>query len=100
MVWKTFCFHDWCLSWAYLPAYRALGPVPSLSVAASPSSGVVCQKGMMYHHCSSFCRRSCLSLSSPEQCNDDCAEGCNCPEGKYYEDTLSFCVPMYVPEMG
>ncbi|MBZ3881922.1 Otogelin-like protein [Sciurus carolinensis] len=56
---------------------------------------VVCQKGMLYHHCSSFCRHSCTSLSSPEQCNDDCAEGCNCPEGKFYEDTLNFCVPIY-----
>ncbi|XP_012511764.1 PREDICTED: otogelin-like protein [Propithecus coquereli] len=56
---------------------------------------VVCQKGMLYHHCSSFCRRSCISLSSPELCNDDCAEGCNCPEGKFYEDTLNFCVPIF-----
>ncbi|KAM7328139.1 hypothetical protein ACRRTK_012231 [Alexandromys fortis] len=29
-----------------------------------------------------------------DQCNDDCAEGCNCPEGKFYEDTLNFCVPI------
>uniref|UniRef100_A0A8I3RW39 Otogelin like n=2 Tax=Canis lupus familiaris TaxID=9615 RepID=A0A8I3RW39_CANLF len=57
--------------------------------------GVVCQKGMLYHHCASFCRRSCVSLAAPEQCNDDCAEGCNCPEGKYYEDTLHFCVPIF-----
>ncbi|KAM6153043.1 otogelin-like protein isoform 1-T1 [Erethizon dorsatum] len=56
---------------------------------------VVCQKGMLYHHCSSFCRRSCTSLSAPEQCNDECAEGCNCPEGKFYEETLNFCVPIY-----
>ncbi|KAF3825973.1 hypothetical protein GH733_006087 [Mirounga leonina] len=57
--------------------------------------GVVCQRGMLYHHCSSFCRRSCTALAAPERCSDDCAEGCNCPEGKYYEDTLSFCVPIF-----
>ncbi|KAF6120779.1 otogelin like [Phyllostomus discolor] len=56
--------------------------------------GLVCQKGMLYHHCSSFCRRSCMALSAPERCTDECAEGCNCPEGKYYEETLHFCVPM------
>ena len=89
-----------CVYHGLVSQHSVLGPVRSLSVAASPSSGLVCQKGMMYHHCASFCRRSCVSLSAPEQCHDDCAEGCNCPEGKYYEDTLSFCVPMYVPEMG
>ena len=73
---------------------RPLCPAEIFLIGASSSPGVVCQKGMLYHHCASFCRRSCVSLSSLEQCPEDCAEGCSCPEGKYYEDTLSFCVPM------
>ncbi|TKC43524.1 hypothetical protein EI555_011021, partial [Monodon monoceros] len=96
------CRHDACkcgsaclcnalAHYAYLCGQRG---VPIDFRAQISFCGVVCQKGMMYHHCSSFCRRSCISLSSPEQCPDDCAEGCNCPEGKYYEDTLSFCVPI------
>ncbi|ELK02529.1 hypothetical protein PAL_GLEAN10022422 [Pteropus alecto] len=96
------CRHDACkcgsaclcnalAHYAYLCGQRG---VPIDFRAHVSFCGVVCQKGMLYHHCSSFCLRSCISLSSPEQCNDDCAEGCNCPEGKYYEDTLNFCVPI------
>ncbi|KAB1269975.1 Otogelin-like protein [Camelus dromedarius] len=100
------CRHDACrcgsaclcnalAHYAYLCGQRG---VPIDFRAQVSFCGLVCQKGMLYHHCASFCRRSCISLSSPEQCTDDCAEGCNCPEGKYYEDTLSFCVPMYSPD--
>ncbi|XP_016281164.2 otogelin-like protein isoform X1 [Monodelphis domestica] len=56
---------------------------------------VVCQKGMLYHPCSSFCHHSCASLSSMESCDDDCVEGCNCPEGKYFDEVISFCVPIF-----
>nr|XP_023423412.1 otogelin-like protein [Cavia porcellus] len=97
------CRHDACkcgsaclcnalAHYAYLCGQRG---VPIDFRAQVSFCAVVCQKGMLYHHCSSFCRRSCASLSAPEQCNDDCAEGCNCPEGKFYEETLNFCVPIY-----
>ncbi|KAJ7329862.1 hypothetical protein JRQ81_016036, partial [Phrynocephalus forsythii] len=56
--------------------------------------GVVCRSGMLYHPCSSFCEHSCSSLSSLDGCDHDCAEGCNCPDGKYFEDSINFCVPM------
>ncbi|EGW14371.1 Otogelin [Cricetulus griseus] len=96
------CRHDACkcgssclcnalAHYAYLCGQRG---VPIDFRAQISFCAVVCQKGMLYHHCSSFCLRSCTSLSSPEPCNDDCAEGCNCPEGKFYEDTLNFCVPI------
>uniref|UniRef100_A0A8C8M7N0 Otogelin-like n=1 Tax=Oncorhynchus tshawytscha TaxID=74940 RepID=A0A8C8M7N0_ONCTS len=49
--------------------------------------GVVCMGGMLFHSCVSSCGRSCRSLSSGETCNhDDCAEGCGCSEGSYYDD--------------
>ncbi|KAM4676018.1 otogelin-like protein [Discoglossus pictus] len=54
--------------------------------------GVVCRYGMLYHQCSSYCGRSCSSLSSGEVCGDECVEGCNCPDGKYFEETINFCV--------
>ncbi|XP_061898588.1 otogelin-like protein isoform X4 [Entelurus aequoreus] len=55
--------------------------------------GVVCLGGMLYHSCVSSCGRSCRALSSLEMCNpDDCAEGCGCPDGSYYDDVRQRCV--------
>ncbi|XP_077424251.1 otogelin-like protein isoform X1 [Vanacampus margaritifer] len=55
--------------------------------------GVVCLGGMLYHSCVSSCGRSCRALSSMEMCNpDDCAEGCGCPDGSYYDDVRQRCV--------
>ncbi|XP_068787387.1 otogelin-like protein [Struthio camelus] len=53
---------------------------------------VMCHNGMLYHQCSSFCKHSCASLSMANSCGDDCAEGCNCPDGKYFEESVNFCV--------
>ncbi|KAM6424642.1 otogelin-like protein [Rhynochetos jubatus] len=53
---------------------------------------VMCHSGMLYHQCSSFCKRSCASLSMATVCGDDCAEGCNCPDGKYFEESVNVCV--------
>uniref|UniRef100_A0A8C3NN21 Uncharacterized protein n=1 Tax=Geospiza parvula TaxID=87175 RepID=A0A8C3NN21_GEOPR len=53
---------------------------------------VMCHSGMLYHQCSSFCKHSCASLSLANICADDCAEGCNCPDGKYFEESVNFCV--------
>uniref|UniRef100_A0A8B9F9Z9 Otogelin like n=1 Tax=Amazona collaria TaxID=241587 RepID=A0A8B9F9Z9_9PSIT len=53
---------------------------------------VMCHSGMLYRQCSSFCKHSCASLSMANICGDDCAEGCNCPDGKYFEESVNFCV--------
>ncbi|XP_075360379.1 otogelin-like protein [Mycteria americana] len=53
---------------------------------------VICHSGMLYHQCSSFCKHSCASLSMANICGDDCTEGCNCPDGKYFEESVNFCV--------
>ncbi|NWU28455.1 OTOGL protein, partial [Dyaphorophyia castanea] len=55
---------------------------------------VMCHSGMLYHQCSSFCKHSCASLSTANICADDCAEGCNCPDGMYFEEAVNFCVPI------
>ncbi|KAL7982573.1 hypothetical protein Chor_010171, partial [Crotalus horridus] len=57
-------------------------------------NAIVCRSGMLYHPCSSFCEHSCSSLSLLDACDNDCAEGCNCPEGKYFEESINFCVPI------
>lgn len=58
-------------------------------------AGVVCLGGMLYHSCVSSCGRSCRALSSTETCNvDDCAEGCGCPDGSYYDDVRQRCVQL------
>ncbi|XP_073507696.1 otogelin-like protein [Phyllobates terribilis] len=56
--------------------------------------GVICRYGMLYHQCSSSCGRTCSSLSLGEICTDECIEGCNCPDGKYFDEALNFCVPI------
>ncbi|TWW76375.1 Otogelin-like protein [Takifugu flavidus] len=57
--------------------------------------GVVCLGGMLYHSCVSSCGRSCRALSGTETCNlDDCAEGCGCPDGSYYDDVRQRCVQL------
>ncbi|KAJ8003132.1 hypothetical protein DPEC_G00166200 [Dallia pectoralis] len=57
--------------------------------------GVVCLGGMQYQSCVSSCGRSCRSLSSVETCHpDDCAEGCGCLEGSYYDDIRQRCVQL------
>ncbi|XP_065596971.1 otogelin-like protein [Cyrtonyx montezumae] len=53
---------------------------------------VMCHSGMLYHQCSSSCKHSCASLSMANICGDDCAEGCNCPDGKYFEESVNLCV--------
>ncbi|XP_028306522.1 otogelin-like protein isoform X2 [Gouania willdenowi] len=57
--------------------------------------GVVCLGGMLYHSCVRSCGRSCRSLSSTEACtpdDDDCTEGCDCPDGSLYDDLRQRCV--------
>ncbi|XP_077119007.1 otogelin-like protein [Ranitomeya variabilis] len=56
--------------------------------------GVICRYGMLYHQCSSSCGRTCSSLSLGEICTDECIEGCNCPDGKYFDEAVNFCVPI------
>ncbi|XP_029452978.1 otogelin-like protein [Rhinatrema bivittatum] len=55
---------------------------------------VSCQYGMLYHRCSTYCAHSCSLLSAGEACGDECIEGCNCPDGKFFEESINFCVPI------
>ncbi|XP_036375556.1 otogelin-like protein [Megalops cyprinoides] len=54
--------------------------------------GMVCLGGMMYHPCTSTCGRTCQSLSIGEVCNGDCAEGCSCADGTFYDQVRQRCV--------
>ncbi|XP_059362862.1 otogelin-like protein [Carassius carassius] len=56
--------------------------------------GMVCLGGMMYHPCTSACGRTCQSISSGEVCDGDCAEGCSCTEGSFYDHARQRCVPL------
>uniref|UniRef100_A0A8C1LYF2 Otogelin-like n=1 Tax=Cyprinus carpio TaxID=7962 RepID=A0A8C1LYF2_CYPCA len=57
--------------------------------------GMVCLGGMMYHPCTSACGRTCQSISSGEVCDGDCAEGCSCTEGTFYDHARQRCVLLY-----
>uniref|UniRef100_A0A672PWX8 Otogelin like n=1 Tax=Sinocyclocheilus grahami TaxID=75366 RepID=A0A672PWX8_SINGR len=54
--------------------------------------GMVCLGGMMYHPCTSSCGKTCQSISSGEVCDGDCAEGCSCTEGTFYDHARQRCV--------
>uniref|UniRef100_A0A3B3Y533 VWFD domain-containing protein n=1 Tax=Poecilia mexicana TaxID=48701 RepID=A0A3B3Y533_9TELE len=57
--------------------------------------GVVCLGGMQYHSCVSSCGRSCRGLANTETCSPaDCAEGCACLDGSYYDDVRRRCVQL------
>ncbi len=58
--------------------------------------GMVCLGGMMYHPCTSACGKTCQSISISEVCDGDCAEGCSCTEGTYYDHARQRCVLLYV----
>uniref|UniRef100_A0A673K063 Otogelin-like protein n=1 Tax=Sinocyclocheilus rhinocerous TaxID=307959 RepID=A0A673K063_9TELE len=57
--------------------------------------GMVCLGGMMYHPCTSACGKTCQSISSGEVCDGDCAEGCSCTEGTFYDHARQRCVSLY-----
>ncbi len=40
--------------------------------------------------------RQCQSISISEVCDGDCAEGCSCTEGTYYDHARQRCVLLYV----
>ncbi|KAM4037233.1 von Willebrand factor [Anomaloglossus baeobatrachus] len=41
-----------------------------------------CPHGMVYNECVSPCVKSCQSLDINEVCQEQCTDGCSCPEGK------------------
>ncbi|MEQ2304843.1 hypothetical protein AMECASPLE_031551 [Ameca splendens] len=50
---------------------------------------------MLFHSCVSSCGRSCRALANIETCDPtDCAEGCGCPDGSYYDDVRRRCVEL------
>uniref|UniRef100_A0A4W3IJQ2 Otogelin n=1 Tax=Callorhinchus milii TaxID=7868 RepID=A0A4W3IJQ2_CALMI len=56
-----------------------------------------CPDTMVYGTCVSFCNRRCQSLSAPETCAGDCAEGCSCPDGTYHSSRAHACVKNECP---
>ncbi|XP_067901966.1 otogelin-like [Heterodontus francisci] len=53
---------------------------------------IQCPDTMEYGTCVSFCNQKCQSISTPEDCSGECAEGCNCPVGTYYNTRTHTCV--------
>ncbi|TRY85791.1 hypothetical protein DNTS_014593 [Danionella cerebrum] len=54
---------------------------------------ITCPNTMEYGVCVSSCQRSCLFLSLPQPCGDECEEGCVCPEGTYFNMHTHTCIP-------
>ncbi|XP_069778176.1 otogelin [Narcine bancroftii] len=53
---------------------------------------IQCPPTMVYGLCVSFCNQKCQSLSIPEDCSNECSEGCACPVGTYYNTKTQICV--------
>ncbi|XP_062919170.1 otogelin-like protein [Mobula hypostoma] len=53
---------------------------------------IQCPNTMVYGPCVSFCNQNCQSLSMPEDCSNECSEGCACPDGTYYNTKTHTCV--------
>ncbi|XP_051885648.1 otogelin-like [Pristis pectinata] len=53
---------------------------------------IQCPSTMVYGPCVSFCNQKCQSLSMPEDCSNECTEGCACPDGTYYNTKTHTCV--------
>lgn len=80
---------------AFFSCPGCFDPFKSMTRTARACAGVVCLGGMLYHSCVSSCGRSCRALSGTETCNlDDCAEGCGCPDGSYYDDVRQRCIQL------
>uniref|UniRef100_A0A8C6E4J9 von Willebrand factor n=1 Tax=Moschus moschiferus TaxID=68415 RepID=A0A8C6E4J9_MOSMO len=45
-----------------------------------------CPAGMEYKECVSPCHRTCRSLSITEVCQEQCVDGCSCPEGQLLDE--------------
>ncbi|XP_022109176.1 mucin-2-like [Acanthaster planci] len=53
---------------------------------------IECPDKMVYKECGSMCRMSCRDLENVESCQEQCVQGCQCPEKMVYSDQLDGCV--------
>ncbi|XP_066294936.1 mucin-2-like isoform X2 [Branchiostoma lanceolatum] len=59
---------------------------------------VECSGGQELQQCGSSCRTTCRSLSDPIQgCDDECVEGCNCPQGLFLDEDDNCVLPSECP---
>ncbi|XP_028291224.1 otogelin isoform X1 [Gouania willdenowi] len=57
-----------------------------------PECAVSCPPSMVFGACVTSCGRRCSSLSVPQDCGDECEEGCVCPQDTYYNHRTHTCV--------
>ncbi|KAL9966350.1 hypothetical protein ACROYT_G024405 [Oculina patagonica] len=58
-----------------------------------PECSAVCSiQGQTYQVCGSSCQRTCREISMDLPCQEQCAEGCNCPKGRVLREDNQ-CVP-------
>lgn len=52
---------------------------------------VTCTKGRVYKECGKNCGTSCRGIE-PENCKEECVEGCQCPNGQKWDEESQSCV--------
>ena len=73
---------------------------PVLNQACHSSGYGVCEMSQTFQDCNKNCQRTCKDLStmSNEGCEDECAQGCSCPNGQLLDERDPLkpkCVPIY-----
>ncbi|XP_038045088.1 mucin-2-like, partial [Patiria miniata] len=51
-----------------------------------------CPNGKVYKECGSMCNVTCHDLTSASECEEQCIQGCRCPDGKVFSDEENKCV--------
>ncbi|XP_022111480.1 von Willebrand factor-like, partial [Acanthaster planci] len=55
---------------------------------------IECPAGMVYKECGSMCKMSCYDLGNVGNCREQCIQGCQCSDGKVFDDEEKKCVPV------
>ena len=53
---------------------------------------VTCRSNMVYRECGSACPKSCNNMVNVK-CQQECVDGCHCPDGMYWDPDPEKCVP-------
>uniref|UniRef100_A0A2R9AW43 VWFD domain-containing protein n=1 Tax=Pan paniscus TaxID=9597 RepID=A0A2R9AW43_PANPA len=78
---------------AYVSACQAAGGhVEPWALQSLPPQAMECPLNSHYELCADTCSLGCSALSAPPQCQDGCAEGCQCDSGFLYNGQA--CVPI------
>lgn len=58
-------------------------------------SAISCRSNMQYTECGTACPKTCDNLlNAGNECQQKCVDGCQCPNGMYWDPDPAKCVPL------